>query len=113
MEATLFDCYICKTEKTTGVCQNCLTTLPSISNIKTETSDCGCIEEICSCLDSSLSLHRYQALPQFQAEILEDPIVDGEPIVKITPTTPNDEMIIREMFVIWLSQIFSIFSANE
>ena len=113
MEATLYDCYICKSEKTTGVCESCLSTLPSLSNIKTETSDCGCIEEICSCLDAILSPHKYQELPQFQAEYLEHPTLDSEAIVKITPSTPNDEQILREMFVTWLSKIFSIFSANE
>ena len=113
MEATLFNCYICNAEKTTGVCESCLTTLPSISNIKTETSDCGCIEEICSCLESSWSLHRHQAIPQFQAEILADPNPDSEAIVKIRPATQSDERIIDKLFVTWLFEIFSVFSANE
>lgn len=113
MEATLFDCYICKAEKTTGVCQSCLTTLPSTGNIKVETSDCGCIEEICSCLDAILSPHKYQELPQFQAEYLEHPTLDSEAIVKITPSTPNDEMIISDLFNRWLLQIISFFTNNE
>ena len=113
MEATLFDCYICKAEKTTGVCQSCLTTLPSIGNIKTETTDCGCIEEICSCLETSWSLPRYPSTPQFQAEILDDPALGSEAIVKITPKTPSDEMIISDLFNRWLLQIISFFANNE
>ena len=113
MEATLYDCYICKSEKTTGVCQSCLTTLPSTGNIKIETSDCGCIEEICSCLETSWSLSRIPSTPQFQAEYLEDPTLDSEVIVKITPSTPNDEMIISDLFNRWLLQIISFFTNNE
>lgn len=113
MEETLYDCYICKSKKTTGVCQSCLTTLPSIGNIKTETSDCGCIEEICSCLEASWSLPRYPSPPQFQAEILDDPTFGGESIVKITPSTHSDELIISDLFERWLLQIFSIFTNHD
>ena len=107
MEATSYNCYICKSQKTTGVCQSCLAALPCISNIKRETSDCGCIEEICSCLEASWSLHKPTLHPEFQAEILEDPSLDSEVIVKITPATAHDEVIITDLFVTWLLQVFA------
>ena len=87
MGATLFDCYICKVQGTSGVCADCLASLPDIANIKTETCDCDCIEEVCSCLDPGCPS---QIGAEYQAEYIEDSSISGEVIVKISSTKASE-----------------------
>lgn len=88
MEVTLYDCYICKVGGTTGVCIDCSASLPSITNIKTETCNCDSIEEFCSCLASSSNPFKsITASAEYQAEYI--PTNNGEQIVKISPATAN------------------------
>ena len=114
MEATLYDCYICKAEGTYGVCPSCLTTLPEASSIKTETCECDCIEEICSCLDTGSSIHRQSTSIQteFHTEYLQDHSLDGEILVKISPTSLTEWTITNE-FKTWLYQLLLQWTANE
>ena len=114
MEATLYDCYICKAEGTYGVCPSCLTTLSEAASIKKETCDCNSIEEICSCLDTRSSLHS-PATPvhiEFCAEFLEDHNHEGERVVKISPTSTTEWLIYTE-FIAWLYQYLLSLTTNK
>lgn len=106
MEAALYDCYICKSKGTYGVCAACLTTLPNIANIKTEHCDCDCIEEICSCLDPSWNSRKTTTSTNndYQAEYLDDPSHEGQQIVKISATSAPEWKVTYE-FAAWLSFI--------
>ena len=101
MGATLFDCYICKVQGTSGVCSDCLASLPDIANIKTETCYCDSIEEDCSCLDPDC---HSQVGAEYQAQYIEDPSISGESIVKISPTKAS-EWITAE----WFLQLFKYY----
>ena len=93
MGATLFDCYICKVQGTSGVCADCLVSLPDTNNIKRETCDCDSIEEVCSCLDADCHSHfgaTTSNQEEYQAEYVENPSNCGELILKISSTKATE-----------------------
>lgn len=101
MEATLFDCYICKVQGTSGVCADCLESLPDIANIKTETCNCDSIEEDCSCVvaDCHSQIGATSSNQEvYQAEYVNDPSNCGEVILKISSTKAS-EWITAEWFL--------------
>ena len=53
MDAT-FDCFLCKTPGTSGVCTPCYATLPSQSELKIEPCTCEYLIEDCVCFSEDL-----------------------------------------------------------
>lgn len=107
MGATLFDCYICKVQGTSGVCDDCLTSLPDIANIKTETCTCDSIEEACSCLVANCHSQigtTVSCQEEYQAEYIENPSIIGEQIVKISSPKAS-EWVAAE----WFLQLFQYY----